>query len=89
MYQIYETRKPKLLVSYIGHGQSFGPNNPGGPPTTAAAAPARLLPLASALPWPLPLPPPPPPAPPTPAGRAAPQRLQTPRKAKFTLPQQS
>jgi hypothetical protein len=72
------------MVSYIGHGQSFGPNSPGGPPT--AAGPAWLLPFASALPRPLPLPPPPAP-PPTPEGRAAPQRLQTPRKAKFTLPQ--
>jgi hypothetical protein len=52
MRQIYEAEKLEFLASYIGHGQSFGPNNPGGPPATAAV-PAQLVPLAAALPRPL------------------------------------
>lgn len=62
--------------SYIGHVQSFGPKRP------VVAAVDRPRP-----PSPRPLPRPPPPEPPTPAGRAVPQRLQTPRNAKLTLEQ--
>lgn len=70
----------QVIQPYMGQDQSFGPKSPVGP------AAARVLPAASAAPRPLPLPPPPAP-PDTPAGRAVPQRLQTPRKAKFTLEQ--
>uniref|UniRef100_A0A7C8YR82 Uncharacterized protein n=1 Tax=Opuntia streptacantha TaxID=393608 RepID=A0A7C8YR82_OPUST len=73
----------QLMLPHIGQGQSLGPKSPVGP-----AAP-RPRPAASVGPRPLPLPAVPPPPLETPAGRAVPQRLHTPRKAKFTLAQQS
>ena len=69
-----------VIQTYMGQGQSFGPNSPVGP------AGARPGPVASAAPRPLPLPPPPAPEE-IPAGLAVPHRLQTPRKAKLTLEQ--
>ena len=66
----------------MGQDQSFGPKRPVGPPT-------GVLPWApeSWLPRPLPRPPAPAPLPKPPAGRALPQRLHTPRNAKFTFEQ--
>eukprot|EP00250_Pteridium_aquilinum_P011216 c19914_g1_i2 orf=12-836(-) len=72
------------MFSHIGHVQSLGPKSPGGPPGPLPRSPPSGPPLR-----PLPRPPPNPPPPPAPAGRAVPHRLQTPRKAKFTLVQQS
>lgn len=69
-----------MTKSYIGQDQSLGPNSP-------AVAPAgRPIPPESCPERPLPRPPPPA-TPEAPAGRALPQRLHAPRKAKFTLEQ--
>ncbi len=65
----------------MGQGQSFGPKRPVGAPI------ARPGPLESWLPRPLPRPPAPAPLPKPPEGRALPQRLHTPRNAKFTFEQ--
>lgn len=69
------------MRSYIGQGQSFGPKRPVGAPTE------RPWPAESGPPRPLPRPPAPAPLPDTPEGRALPQRLHTPRNAKFTFEQ--
>ena len=67
--------------AYIGQGQSFGPKSPVGAPTDRPWVPESLAPR------PLPRPPPPAAPPDGPEGRALPQRLHTPRNAKFTLEQ--
>lgn len=65
----------------MGQDQSFGPKSP-------VAAPICRPWLPNSLPArPLPRPPAFPPAPGPPTGRAVPQRLHTPRNAKFTFEQ--
>lgn len=66
---------------YIGQGQSLGPKSPVETPICRPWLPD------STPPQPLPRPPILVPPPDIPAGRAVPQRLHTPRNAKFTLEQ--
>lgn len=70
------------MWSYIGQDQSLGPNSP-----PVVAPPGRPCTPESWPPRPLPLPPAPAPPPEAPTGRALPQRLHTPRNAKFTFVQ--
>lgn len=69
------------MQSYIGQDQSLGPKSP------PVGAPLERPWAPESLPRPLPRPPPHAPPPEAPTGRALPQRLHTPRNAKFTLAQ--